>query len=678
MSRASRFSFFSLLVCLSFTAVAAVSPARLISPYFSIEKGLDVPIGILISIEKGWHTYWKNPGEIGDSLKVHWSLSPALPVSDLSWPRPRRIPYGKWVNFGYTEDVLLSSRLFFPETQNASALHITARVKWLVCEKLCIPRQETLSLLLPVEAQARINPAEAQLFKQNKEKQNSPHLFKGFIEKQKNNIKLTFQSNFPFEWVDFFPVDSSFSFTKKPRLAEQTEKSAVLSLDAEPHSTPLLKKALIVFKKEGKTYSSEIPVKKNKNILKILFYCLTAFLGGLILNAMPCVLPVVFLKFYHLIDIKKQTSRKNLIFSSFSYGGGVVCFFLALAFLIHLLSEGFLGWGFQMRSPVFVSLLVVFFSLLGFSFLDLFKTPSFLKAKAGSLKSSLILENFISGGLAVLAASPCTAPFMGAAIGYAFSQSMISVFLIFTSLGLGLAFPYFILCFWPNLLKSLPLPDSAWSLKLKKSMAFLMFASAGWLIHILIGLQAEEIIFPLLLSLIGLAFSFWIWGAKPISKGASFLAFSASLFLLIFSLLFILKKEAEIKKNGADDFLQEQKIIKNKSQFSIARLNELRKSGRPVFVSFTAKWCLTCKVNEWGALRDKKFLLFLKEHNSAWLEGDWTRASTDIEQTLKKYNRAGIPFTLFFPPGKEQPIIFPEILTAKTLIQEISSALKKN
>ena len=673
MSRAARFSFFALLVCLNFKAAPApVSTARLVSPYLSIEKGLNVPLGVLISVKKGWHTYWKNPGEIGQSPRIEWSLSPFLPVSALNWPQPRRIPYGRWTNFGYTKDVLLSTELFFPEDEKSSSLYITARASWLVCEKLCVPYQETLSLTLPVEKQARINQGLAKLFKQNKEKQTSSYIFKGQIKRQKNSAKFVLQSGFTFEWLDFFPIDASFPAVKKPRLIQQSSNSAVLNLEL-PGNTPPLKKALIVFKKDGKTYSSEIALEQNKNILKILFYCLMAFLGGLLLNAMPCVLPVVFLKFYHVMTAVKQSDKKKLVFSSFSYGGGVVCFFLALAFLIHLLSKDFLGWGFQMRSPVFVTLLSVFFSFLGFNFLGLFKAPSFLKINTNS---SLIAENFISGGLAVLAASPCTAPFMGAAIGYAFSQSTLSVFLIFTSLGLGLAFPYFILCFWPGLLKHLPLPGSAWSLKLKKSMAFLMFATAGWLIHILIGLQAEEIIFPLLMSLLGFSFAFWIWSAKPANKAGSFLMFSASLVLLSYSLFFILKKDSQIKNTSAVFSAEEGISKQRKTQFSVSRLDELRQLGRPVFVYFTAKWCLTCKINEWGAFRDKSFLLFLKQNNIIWLEGDWTKPNSDIEKTLKKYNRAGIPFTLFFSPKRAKPVIFPEILTAKSLIREMKASLK--
>ena len=578
-----------LVIFLGFIPIAyGENKARLISPFEQASPGSLVPIGLHIQLKKNWHTYWESPGDIGQAPNLKFLKSQA--ISAFLWPRPKRIFYQKWIIFGYEEEVLAKSQIKIPKNFKKDHFEVTADFKWLACKKLCIPFEEKLSIKIPVAKSPRYHPKNQKIFSKFEGQYPSSFPLKTQIKKEDNKtfIEITSQT-FVDEWLDFFPIDPAFS-KKKPLPLEQSHYHLKLPLPSDKIKKKT--KALLVFKKTGQEFSSFIPLEETKTSL--IYFILAAFLGGLLLNLMPCVWPVLFLKFYNI----KKEDQKNWISSSLSYAGGVVFSFLALALALHLLSES-AGWGFQMRSPAAVFFLILFFLSLACYFLGLFhfrvKLPFWMK------KGPRSFHSFFLGVLAVVSAAPCTAPFMGAAIGYAFLAGTGSIVFIFTSLGLGLALPYVWLCFFPGILRMIESPKS-FEKPIKKLMALFMFLTVLWLSYVFLG------------------------------------------------------------------FYQNPAALKDQpSHFSIVKLDQIRGENRPVLIYFTARWCLTCLVNEQNIFSNKDIKKFLKEQDITLLRGDWTSPNIEIEKTLKKYDRAGIPFTAFFPRGGKAPILLPELLSASHL-----------
>jgi len=615
------------------------SQARLISPFQRVQTDSHVDIGIHITLQKGWYTYWKNPGDIGK--KLQWENPSSLTLSPLIWPIPQRLQTQQWTNFIYKNNVLIKRRLHVPKNAQ-DHFSISSTVKWLICKTSCIPVSQKVNLDLAIGKPLK-NLSSQKIFQRFIYPE--PLDLTGTIERKKTKDLLSIQSSEKSEWLDFFPLHNLSN--KIPDIEKQTPFFYVLNL---PKSKKLQNnQALVVIKRNGKVQADEIYLFPKGISLTLVL--LMAFLGGLILNFMPCVLPVVFLKFYHTVSMP----RGKLITSSLAYGSGIILSFLSLALLIQLLKTGgqAVGWGFQMESPVFVSLLILLFTFIGFSFLDLFSIPVFLK------KSKIrdnVTGSFLSGLLITATASPCTAPFMGTAVGYAFSRSILEILFVFFSLGMGMAFPYLILCFFPKLLKYFPHPGS-WNQKLKHAMSIPMLATSVWLLSILYYRIDLHLVISFVTALALLALSFWLKKNRHIKQWVfiGLLSISALLILRIHTFFYL--------ENLKETPFQAEKT------FSIEKLNQIRIKN-PVLLYFTAPWCLSCQVNEWTTLKDKEVLEFLNQNNIILMKINWDPDNPDISEIFAKHKRAGIPFTLFFP--KEEPeIILPEVLTPQTLMKTL-------
>ena len=640
-------TFFFTLLPLNTTAANPPSSAHLFSLMKTAKPHSKIDIGIEIKIKKGWHTYWKNPGDIGFPMKVQWELPREIKVEPFKWPRPQRIRLGKWNHFGYKKNILVLTRLTIPRSYDKKQLPIQARVVWLVCKNVCRPFEQKLSLNIPISKYAKINPKMKKQFLQAKALAPQRFPFQGFLKKD----QIILKSKKTFQLIDFFPLRSFTAET--PNISKNTKNSYTLRFSKnfeKKHSFP----ALVVYKKNKKIQSSRVLIQVQKQSLQtLLVFLLMAFLGGLILNFMPCVLPVVFLKFYYAVRSRK------LIFSSTMYSTGVVLSFLGLGFLIDLLktSSYKLGWGFQMQSPLFIVFLILFFTFVGFSFLDLFYIPKFLKPLKWDSKNWA--GGLFSGLLAVLSATPCTAPFMGAAVGFAFSQSTANTLLIFTSLGLGMSSPYILLSFFPKLIKKIPHPGK-WNKNFKHLLALPMLAVAIWLIYILVHIHIDYL-FPILTALIGYGFAFWILKSKIYSKSCAVLLLMSSLLLTFYPVYN--KPKAQVLSAKTENFSP------------LYQLGQLRRQNKPVLLTITAKWCLTCHVNDFTTLQNKKIIRFLDQHQITNLRVDWTSRNEEILTFLEKYNRRGIPFTVFFPKNQEPPIVLPELLTPRLLTRKITPHL---
>ncbi|MDE0119062.1 MAG: protein-disulfide reductase DsbD family protein [Bdellovibrionales bacterium] len=674
-----------------------ISSVKLISPYRTISKQVKkIPIGLWVTIDKGWHSYWQYPGESGKPLQVKWTLPQDSVVSPLQWPIPERIHFGSLINFGYKHSFLLMSEWSLPEKKPYKTVNIQAEVEWLICKEVCVPLTQSVSLDIPITPIV----SENFILKKGAKKEKNPESYEKITlpgntlttqkpESQQNqkNINTHWLSEFNrwstkipkvskekihlqskgMSWlahistkeirhlVDIFPL-SKRTFSLKPPTVVSTNSYKHFFLinpavqENIPHSSTINKNThvIAVFEEKGNKSGFIYSIEQKK--ISVFWFLLLAFLGGLILNFMPCVLPIVFLKFSNTLEATRQ-SPSVLILGNIFYSLGVILSFILLAFVLLLFKKGgeSIGWGFQMQSPYFLLSIILLFVLISLGFMGWFSIsiPSIPFFHRGQN----YFKHFLTGILSTTAASPCTAPFMGAAIGYAFSGSVFQIVMIFLCLGLGLSFPYLLLSVFPKWVQYVPLPGS-WSHKLKHFMAFPMLATSAWLIY-LFNQQMPESLLSLLLSLLLLAFGFWL--LNNIKKGSLSKWFFRLIILvaLIYPFLLLYGKT----NTAIADISWE--------PFSIKKMEYLRSEEQAVFINFTADWCLTCKFNERVTFKNKKVIQFFKEKNIRALKGDWTNKNPEITTLLDRYHRSGIPFYLYFPAGERgaSATLLPELLT---------------
>lgn len=403
----------------------------------------------------------------------------------------------------------------------------------------------------------------------------------------------------------------------------------------------------------------------------LAFAMLGAFLGGIILNLMPCVFPVIGLKILSFAKDAQKTRKTALINAAF-YSVGIVISFCALAGILTWLKSlgNSLGWGFQLQEPLFVAFLILLFFAMGLAFAGVFE----LGASLSSLENLTSQKDgkgaaFFSGVLAVLVASPCTAPFMGSALGVALASnaSMAATFSIFMSIGLGMAFPYVLLSALPQLARRIPKPG-AWMETFKQFLAFPLFATAIWLVWVFLKERNADALMQMLFSALILAFALWIFGkySPPVNSRKKRMFAFASLAILGAVSVALAVKSATFK-------LPETLAAQNSPIES--QIEELRKSGKIVYADFTASWCITCIANKTAVLHTKKIEDFFKENNVALLTFDWTNKNAQIGEFLKKFGRSGVPFNIVYPADlKKEPVILPEILTPNAVIDAIDKA----
>lgn len=403
----------------------------------------------------------------------------------------------------------------------------------------------------------------------------------------------------------------------------------------------------------------------------LAFAMLGAFLGGIILNLMPCVFPVIGLKILSFAKDAQKTRKTALINAAF-YSVGIIISFCALAGILTWLKSlgNSLGWGFQLQEPLFVAFLILLFFAMGLAFAGVFELGASLSS-LGNLTSQKDGKGaaFFSGVLAVLVASPCTAPFMGSALGVALASnaSMAATFSIFMSIGLGMAFPYVLLSALPQLARRIPKPG-AWMETFKQFLAFPLFATAIWLVWVFLKERNADALMQMLFSALILAFALWIFGkySPPVNSRKKRMFAFASLAVLGAVSVALAVKSATFKL--PETLAAQNSLIES-------QIEELRKSGKIVYADFTASWCITCIANKKAVLHTKKIEDFFKENNVALLTFDWTNKNAQIGEFLKKFGRSGVPFNIVYPADlKKEPVILPEILTPNAVIDAIDKA----
>ena len=639
---------------------ASNSKIILVSESTTLQPKDSLYLGIKFELEKDWHTYWENPGDAGEGAVIKWSLPDGVSSSEILWPGPERIPVDPLMTFGYNNEVILltkistSDKIDFP-------IELNAQVSWFTCKDICIPQDGNVSIVIN----------EGELNKSNDYAEINQYvdkLPKEFLENykvekldEKYFLQSTLEKN-NFDSIYFFPREYGLTDYVENQIYEKNENSFSLEVKASETGMKLTNFDGVIqaVNSEGTFFFDvNFPLNiqnKDKNLFLLLVF---AFLGGLILNIMPCVFPILSIKVLRFIQYSEDSSVETYKFG-LSYSLGVILSFLLIALiLIGLKSSGeVIGWGFQLQYPLVISILFYLFIALGF----LFMSNLVIGSQLGNLNSLVKVNNesfesFLTGILAVVVASPCTAPFMGSAIGFALLQPSFNSILIFLSLGLGFALPYFILSLKPTLLSFLPRPGP-WMETFKQFMAFPMWASALWLLWVLSGQVDSDTVILVLIGGLALSLSLWLLEKNTTEiKLVKWIVRGTAIVLIGFSIYII-----------PTSYSTKEEIFTKDEIYSEQRLRELRNSNQIVFLNFTADWCITCKVNERVALKTQKVQKILDSESINYLEADWTRKDEMIASKLEEFGRSGVPLYLLYP-SEGNPIILPEILTEDILIK---------
>jgi thiol:disulfide interchange protein DsbD len=664
--------------------------ATLISEVSAVAPGEPFWVGLKLHMQPHWHVYWRNAGDAGLPTAISWDLPESFTAGEIQWPYPKIFKFDIFVNYGYGDDVLLPVQITPPTTlKPGEEITLKAKADWLVCEDICVPENVDLTLTLPVAQQAVANEAVLDLFAETRAKL-PIRLPDWGVSVNIVSDSLVFKI-VPPKWyngdpgeIRFFPYDDFVINNGSPQVYQKAQDGYVLKAAISPErGEPLQQvngilvsengwrgdgseKALEISLKPGETSQSAV----GKSGLTSLWWALLfAFIGGMILNLMPCVLPVLSLKILGFVQ-QAGEERSKLLTHGLVFTAGVLVSFWVLAGILLLLRAGGeqLGWGFQLQSPGFIVVLSIFMFLFGLNLFGVFEVGTSLTGVGqGAAARGDFVGSFISGVTATVVATPCTAPFMGSALGFALSQPPIASMAIFTALGLGMAIPYVILSASPGLLKFIPKPGP-WMETLKQFMGFLLMATVIWLLYVLDGQVGSMGVLVTLLALLVVSFGAWIlgkWGTLMKPATTRLLARTIALALIVSSAWFTINTLAVAQPNaGNSSHGQNSSGHEGWIPFSPETVAKLRAEGKPVFVDFTASWCLSCQVNKKIALNDADVTAAFDRKGVIKVIADWTSKDDTITRALAEFGRNSVPlYVLYGSDPNAEPIILPELLT---------------
>ncbi|WP_374485748.1 protein-disulfide reductase DsbD family protein [Zoogloea sp.] len=683
-------------------ASTAQVEAELVASAAAIRPGDEIQLGVRQKIIPHWHTYWVNPGDSGLATQIAWTLPNGARAGDIQWPIPGRFKLGPVVNYGYENEVTLLTTVTAPADLPASGrFPVKATVDWLVCQETCIPQQVELELTLPVQATGSTVGPGSPLIEAARARLpvTSPWPVDARVGKDTLALRITdarlaarFASQAPGElW--FYAEQWGKTAHDAPQpvtVVGETLEIHIKPGEEPPKDGETLAGVLSISNDDGQTqgYRIAAPVSAAAGVsagatptgenadLSVGMAVLLALAGGLILNLMPCVFPVLSIKALSLLRHAGH-DRRRVRLQGLAYTAGVLASFAALgAVLIALKAGGTqVGWGFQFQSPPFVLAVAYLMFAVGLSLSGVFT----LGGSAAGIGASLADKpgyagSFFTGVLATVVATPCTAPFMGAALGFALGQPAPVLLAVFLSLGLGLALPYLLLCFWPALQRALPRPG-VWMERVKQALAFPMYGAAVWLVWVLAQQAGPNAIAIALGGMLAIAFAAWLYDS---SRNAHVFARHGSTGLAVLTLLTALVGGyAGVQSSAANAAAPATAGTAKHAwePYSKARFDELRAAGKPVFVNFTAAWCITCLANEKVALSDAGVADAFRQAGITYLKGDWTNQDPQISAHLAEFGRSGVPLYLLYPAGASTaPQVLPQLLTPATVLSAIAAA----
>jgi thiol:disulfide interchange protein/DsbC/DsbD-like thiol-disulfide interchange protein len=705
-----------LLLAAGLPALAASSSAdaphvhvQLVFPKSDLYPKPSNDAGLYFKLEPGWHVYWKNPGDAGEPPHIQWTLPSGIVAGPLQFPAPKRLPLGPLMDFGYDDEVLFPFKLNVAANVKPGPIVLHAKVDWLVCSSVCIPGKAELEAHPDVaasEAVAGAKSADYNLWLRlaGALPKPLPANAKAAFQPAPAGFRLAVETGQRETEASFFPADENILDNPAPQRLTPTATGLILDLkkDANLSANPAQLRGVLELS-GGRAYEiaalpagkTAIPAGVGAPIeqqasgpkgpadsgasvtgaeapayhtpgsaaasgfwLLLLRTSGLAFLGGLLLNLMPCVFPVLFLKGLALVNSGSE-ERHKLRAHGFVYTAGIlVSFWVLVAVLLGLRAAGAtLGWGFQFQSPVFLALMAGLLFFLGLSLAGQFEIGLTLTSAGGSLAAKQgYTGSFFTGVLAVVVATPCTAPFMGAAIGYALAQSPAVTFAVFTALALGLAAPYVALTLQPAWTRLLPKPG-VWMEILRQAISVPIFITVIWLAWVLAQAYGASVLATLLAAFLLLAIAGWFLGRWPAQRWATVVAG------LILVAVIALCAIAPGKLALASETLAPPETHGGWQPWSAEAVSSYQAQGRLVFVDFTASWCLSCQVNERVALGQPEVMQAFKDGNVILLKADWTRHDEAITQALTALGRSGVPAYALYAPGENSPQLLPEVLT---------------
>ena len=638
-----------------------------------IISGKTVTLALRFNPVPGWHIYWKNPGDSGLPPSVTWKLPPGWTAGPLQFPFPEKILLPPLVSYGYEQETLLLTTFTIPDYEKIpSSFPIEADIEWLVCKETCLPGKAHLNLTLSTQPKPNID-LQGLFDDVRKDLPTSLPRISITAKTEGSALQLIVEPKTQVGSLNFFP-EGDFLDEFKP------SKTEVLSSGKLQLTLHLKEKAKLPSSLQGvlvaenpwdtsghRALAISVALKSpSSSTSRLPLTLLFAFLGGLILNVMPCVFPILSLKALHLVQISSE-SRAAARREGIAFSFGVLLSLLALAGLLIILraSGQSLGWGFQLQSPPVVWLLLALLLALSLNLLGVFEFQSLLGGLAAKKKSQGWAGAFASGLLAVAVASPCTAPFMGVALAAAFALPPHTTLLIFSFLAFGFALPVLLFSFFPALLSFLPKPG-AWMNTFKKILSIPMLAAVLWLAWVAYRLSGSSAILPALLGTIALSLGLLLYGRSQHSFPPSSTLRWGGLALVLLAALI----PATVLKTASTELVSHHPDRLPWSEEEVAR--QLA-AGHTVFIDFTAAWCLTCQVNERLTLSHPDVQAAFRANNIAFLVADWTRRDPAITSALHKYGREGVPtYVILRPTPNSTPQLLPEIITPSIVLKSLS------
>ena len=680
--------------------------SELIAQESGIAPGGTIYVALRQKIIPGWHTYWRNPGDAGEPTKITWTLPQGWSAGDMVWPTPQKAKLGPLLDYAYEGEVIIPVPISAPaDAQVGTTISLNAAVQYLVCEQVCVPEDAKLTLLLPVVAGAAgADPQWGKVVADVLAKAPKPAGLKAVFKLDGTSLKLAVTGG-PLKGAD---MAGAYFFPYSPKVIEHAADQVIdrgpegLTLTLKPGydfvggGTPPTEMLGVLSTKAGAwevTATAGDPpatagglgapaaetapaAGPSGGLVGALVF---AFLGGLILNLMPCVFPVLSMKAASLAGHAHDAGKTRL--QGLVFLLGVVATFLALAGLLLAVRAGgaAVGWGFQLQSPLVIAGLALLMLLVALNMSGVFEIgTSVQNVGSGASAQGGATGAFFTGALAVVVAAPCTAPFMAGALGYALTQPAVISLAVFLALALGFAAPFVAVAFIPGLLKLLPRPG-AWMDVLKKGLAFPMYGAALWLVWVFAQQSGPLSLAHLLSAGVLAAFGAWLYGLGQARRAAGKPALVSILVALLSLVLAITvatfgalhaapptaaaaSAEAPTGPGLAAEVWSPEKVA------------ELQAAGRPVLVDFTAAWCVTCQVNEKVALSGSKVADAFKAQNAVYLKADWTNRDPVIAKALADFNRVGVPLYVVYPKSGGQPVILPQLLTEGLVIEAIEKA----
>jgi thiol:disulfide interchange protein len=656
--------------------------AELVAEAASLAPATTLWVGLHLRIKPGWHIYWRNPGDSGLPTTIEWSLPPGFTAGDILWPVPERFVQGGIGNYGYAGSANLLVPISVPrELVTGGTAVLAAEASWLACADICIPGGAKLSLSLPVAAgPVAADPAAAALFAGVRRQLPAPAPFETRFVADANEYRLLVPENTLSGMHDptgmFFPNDDRLidhaAELRSSRRAGGFE--IVLKKPAVAAAVPATLDGVLVLRgRDGAERAFEISANPASGLppasgLAWWDALLLAFLGGIVLNAMPCVFPILSLKLLGLAG-QAHGHRSERLGNGLAYTAGVLASFAALGGGLLALRTGgqAIGWGFQLQTPAFVAVIAYLLFAMGLSLSGVAAFGAGLAGTGGGLaRRSGLTGTFFTGVLATIVATPCTAPFMGAALGFALIAPGWVAIGIFLALGLGLAAPYLVATIIPGWQRVLPRPG-AWMDLVKQLLAFPLYGTVAWLLWVLIQQVGPGASLTALFGLVLVGFAVWVYGrtrlAAPLGRrlGTGIAAAGAGAAILLVA--FSTTPEAGMANAAPQDRLAYE-------PFTAERLATLEAAGKPVFVNLTASWCVTCLINERVALDSDAVRQAFGARGIVALKGDWTSQNPEITALLQQFGRSGVPLYLFYS-GRAEPVILPQILTSASVLDAL-------